>query len=190
MNFIVAFGFPAFALVCYIQKHWTFFFFFSPSSAHVCLVLESPIPQLFVLIFLHLHLCLLLLVLLYLIFCPSQLNQTCSFILQFMANCQSSIRTYKLRLFFWYYWVFVFLNAVECLGFCFDRFHLLVEFDEVKRSCRKRLDGHNRRRRKPQPDPLNAANLFTNHQGSSHKPIESSAYIYTTLFDERTDYMS
>nr|AGI62055.1 SQUAMOSA promoter-binding-like 7 [Erycina pusilla] len=32
------------------------------------------------------------------------------------------------------------------------RFHLLVEFDDVKRSCRKRLDGHNRRRRKPQPD--------------------------------------
>ncbi|CAA6667869.1 unnamed protein product [Spirodela intermedia] len=28
-------------------------------------------------------------------------------------------------------------------------FHLLAEFDEVKRSCRKRLDGHNRRRRKP-----------------------------------------
>lgn len=31
------------------------------------------------------------------------------------------------------------------------RFHSLVEFDEGKRSCRKRLDGHNRRRRKPQP---------------------------------------
>ncbi|CAL9122248.1 unnamed protein product [Musa textilis] len=30
-----------------------------------------------------------------------------------------------------------------------SRFHPLVEFDEVKRSCRKRLDGHNRRRRKP-----------------------------------------
>lgn len=31
------------------------------------------------------------------------------------------------------------------------RFHSLEEFDEGKRSCRKRLDGHNRRRRKPQP---------------------------------------
>lgn len=35
-----------------------------------------------------------------------------------------------------------------------SRFHSLGEFDEVKRSCRKRLDGHNRRRRKPQPESL------------------------------------
>ncbi|XP_077238353.1 uncharacterized protein LOC143879719 [Tasmannia lanceolata] len=32
-----------------------------------------------------------------------------------------------------------------------SRFHVLAEFDEVKRSCRKRLADHNRRRRKPQP---------------------------------------
>ncbi|KAH9536612.1 hypothetical protein CY35_16G009200 [Sphagnum magellanicum] len=32
-----------------------------------------------------------------------------------------------------------------------SRFHLLAEFDEGKRSCRKRLADHNRRRRKPQP---------------------------------------
>ncbi|XP_068653418.1 squamosa promoter-binding-like protein 8 [Aristolochia californica] len=31
-----------------------------------------------------------------------------------------------------------------------SRFHVLAEFDEVKRSCRKRLADHNRRRRKPQ----------------------------------------
>ncbi|XP_024467054.2 squamosa promoter-binding-like protein 6 isoform X1 [Populus trichocarpa] len=31
-----------------------------------------------------------------------------------------------------------------------SRFHLLVEFDDGKRSCRKRLAGHNERRRKPQ----------------------------------------
>lgn len=30
------------------------------------------------------------------------------------------------------------------------RFHLLGEFDDGKRSCRKRLADHNRRRRKPQ----------------------------------------
>lgn len=30
-----------------------------------------------------------------------------------------------------------------------DRFHVLTEFDEAKRSCRKRLAEHNRRRRKP-----------------------------------------
>ncbi|CAI9785064.1 unnamed protein product [Fraxinus pennsylvanica] len=42
------------------------------------------------------------------------------------------------------------------LRFCqqCSRFHSLIEFDEGKRSCRKRLDGHNRRRRKPQPDPV------------------------------------
>ncbi|CAL0323283.1 unnamed protein product [Lupinus luteus] len=32
-----------------------------------------------------------------------------------------------------------------------SRFHALGEFDDVKRSCRKRLDGHNKRRRKPRP---------------------------------------
>jgi hypothetical protein len=36
-----------------------------------------------------------------------------------------------------------------------SRFHFLVEFDEGKRSCRKRLADHNRRRRKPQPSALN-----------------------------------
>lgn len=32
-----------------------------------------------------------------------------------------------------------------------SRFHSLLEFDDGKRSCRKRLADHNRRRRKPQP---------------------------------------
>ncbi|KAE9588883.1 putative transcription factor SBP family [Lupinus albus] len=35
-----------------------------------------------------------------------------------------------------------------------SRFHALGEFDDIKRSCRKRLDGHNRRRRKPQPPSI------------------------------------
>ncbi|XP_074571399.1 squamosa promoter-binding-like protein 16 [Curcuma longa] len=48
-----------------------------------------------------------------------------------------------------------------------SRFHQLVEFDEVKRSCRKRLDGHNRRRRKPQPESINpAGGAFANNHGS------------------------
>ena len=33
----------------------------------------------------------------------------------------------------------------------FDRFHVTSEFDEKKRSCRKSLADHNRRRRKRQP---------------------------------------
>ncbi|KAG0616088.1 hypothetical protein M758_5G089400 [Ceratodon purpureus] len=33
-----------------------------------------------------------------------------------------------------------------------SRFHVLSEFDEGKRSCRRRLAGHNERRRKPHPE--------------------------------------
>ncbi|XP_019053921.1 PREDICTED: squamosa promoter-binding-like protein 6 isoform X2 [Nelumbo nucifera] len=45
----------------------------------------------------------------------------------------------------------VIVNGVE-QRFCqqCSRFHLLSEFDDGKRSCRKRLAGHNERRRKPQ----------------------------------------
>ncbi|KAI4335072.1 hypothetical protein L6164_013753 [Bauhinia variegata] len=35
-----------------------------------------------------------------------------------------------------------------------SRFHVLQEFDEGKRSCRRRLAGHNRRRRKTHPDTV------------------------------------
>ncbi|MCO5580654.1 hypothetical protein L7F22_034524 [Adiantum nelumboides] len=40
-----------------------------------------------------------------------------------------------------------------------SRFHVLSEFDEGKRSCRRRLAGHNERRRKPQPEPFSYAYL-------------------------------
>ncbi|KAF5443564.1 hypothetical protein F2P56_036110 [Juglans regia] len=49
------------------------------------------------------------------------------------------------------------------LRFCqqCSRFHSLSEFDEKKRSCRRRLSDHNARRRKPQPEAvhLNPARL-------------------------------
>ncbi|KAI3777674.1 hypothetical protein L1987_47475 [Smallanthus sonchifolius] len=50
----------------------------------------------------------------------------------------------------------------QSLRFCqqCSRFHSLEEFNEGKRSCRKRLDGHNRRRRKPRPY------LFSPHNGA------------------------
>ena len=50
---------------------------------------------------------------------------------------------------------------------CCCRFHSLGEFDEVKRSCRKRLDGHNRRRRKPQPPSflMTAEKFMYNYKG-------------------------
>ncbi|XWS60246.1 hypothetical protein CRYUN_Cryun07bG0019600 [Craigia yunnanensis] len=57
-------------------------------------------------------------------------------------------------------------------------FHSLEEFDEGKRSCRKRLDGHNRRRRKPQPDPLSrSGSHFSNYQGTQMLSF-SSLHVY------------
>nr|AVV48335.1 squamosa promoter binding-like protein [Litchi chinensis] len=59
-----------------------------------------------------------------------------------------------------------------------SRFHSLEEFDEGKRSCRKRLDGHNRRRRKPQPDPLARSGRFlASYQGAQLLPF-SSSHVY------------
>ncbi|XP_022725918.1 squamosa promoter-binding-like protein 16 [Durio zibethinus] len=62
-----------------------------------------------------------------------------------------------------------------------SRFHSLVEFDEGKRSCRKRLDGHNRRRRKPQPDSLsvNSGRFLSNHPGTRYLPF-SSPQMFST----------
>ncbi|WVZ75754.1 hypothetical protein U9M48_023786 [Paspalum notatum var. saurae] len=37
------------------------------------------------------------------------------------------------------------------------RSYLLVEFDDARHSCRKRLDRHNCRCRKPQPDAMSSA---------------------------------
>ncbi|XVF02790.1 hypothetical protein REPUB_Repub04eG0204600 [Reevesia pubescens] len=56
-----------------------------------------------------------------------------------------------------------------------SRFHSLVEFDEGKRSCRKRLDGHNRRRRKPQPDSLsvNSGRFLSNHPDTRYLPFSN-----------------
>ncbi|GMI75139.1 hypothetical protein HRI_001183200 [Hibiscus trionum] len=63
-----------------------------------------------------------------------------------------------------------------------SRFHSLVEFDEGKRSCRKRLDGHNRRRRKPQPDALsiNSGRFLPNHPGTRYLHFNSPQIFPTT----------
>ncbi|XP_027364302.1 squamosa promoter-binding-like protein 9 [Abrus precatorius] len=47
-----------------------------------------------------------------------------------------------------------------------SRFHLLSEFDQGKRSCRRRLAGHNERRRKPHP-----SSLLTSHFARLSSPI-------------------
>ncbi|KAG8487982.1 hypothetical protein CXB51_018525 [Gossypium anomalum] len=64
----------------------------------------------------------------------------------------------------------VFINGKK-QRFCqqCSRFHSLEEFDERKRSCRKRLEGHNRRRRKPQsmyPLSLMRPGTYSDHQGT------------------------
>ncbi|KAL2903832.1 Squamosa promoter-binding-like protein 16 [Bienertia sinuspersici] len=68
-----------------------------------------------------------------------------------------------------------------------SRFHSLGEFDEGKRSCRKRLEGHNRRRRKPQPEPLpmSHGNFLSASQGSrflafSNQPMIPATSVVTT----------
>ncbi|KAJ8620425.1 hypothetical protein MRB53_028954 [Persea americana] len=53
-----------------------------------------------------------------------------------------------------------------------SRFHLIQEFDEGKRSCRRRLAGHNRRRRKSHPDTAG---------GSSLNDDRSSSYLLISL---------
>lgn len=60
-----------------------------------------------------------------------------------------------------------------------SRFHSLGEFDEGKRSCRKRLEGHNRRRRKPQPDsmPIKPGNFLSGSRGSRFLAFSSSPMI-------------
>ncbi|KAL2935398.1 Squamosa promoter-binding-like protein 6 [Bienertia sinuspersici] len=68
----------------------------------------------------------------------------------------------------------VIVNGVE-KRFCqqCSRFHLLGEFDDGKRSCRKRLAGHNERRRKPQVG-------FSNRNGRSlHSYTGSNFQMYT-----------
>ncbi|KAF5732230.1 Squamosa promoter-binding protein isoform 1 [Tripterygium wilfordii] len=56
-------------------------------------------------------------------------------------------------------------------------FHSLEEFDEDKRSCRKRLDGHNRRRRKPQPDPITrSGSILSNYQGACLLPLSNATF--------------
>ncbi|XP_042437113.1 squamosa promoter-binding-like protein 1 [Zingiber officinale] len=59
-------------------------------------------------------------------------------------------------------------NAIQRFCQQCSRFHLLEEFDEGKRSCRRRLAGHNKRRRKRQPDAIATANPSTDEQTSGY----------------------
>ncbi|GER50470.1 squamosa promoter binding protein [Striga asiatica] len=52
-----------------------------------------------------------------------------------------------------------------------SRFHSLSEFDEGKRSCRKRLAGHNERRRKPQFESYFGSSYFQTNASSKTSSI-------------------
>ncbi|XP_016899321.2 squamosa promoter-binding-like protein 12 [Cucumis melo] len=72
----------------------------------------------------------------------------------------------------------VIVNGIE-QRFCqqCSRFHLLVEFDDGKRSCRKRLAGHNERRRKPQ---------VSFHSGRAQRLLQPYNGIGDGRFQEKT----
>ncbi|KAK6151260.1 hypothetical protein DH2020_013895 [Rehmannia glutinosa] len=68
-----------------------------------------------------------------------------------------------------------------------SRFHQLPEFDQGKRSCRRRLAGHNERRRKPPPGPLLSSrygnlspSAFDNHSKTGGFVMDFSGYSTVT----------
>ncbi|KAL8249959.1 hypothetical protein R6Q59_006827 [Mikania micrantha] len=63
------------------------------------------------------------------------------------------------------------------------RFHSLAEFDEKKRSCRRRLSDHNARRRKPQQETIqfDSTNLSSSFFGGGQQlSFQSSPAINST----------
>ncbi|XP_050218750.1 squamosa promoter-binding-like protein 1 [Mercurialis annua] len=67
-----------------------------------------------------------------------------------------------------------------------SRFHLLQEFDEGKRSCRRRLAGHNKRRRKTHPENLANGGSLNDEKGSSYLLI-SLLRILSNLHTNSSD---
>ncbi|XP_065859846.1 squamosa promoter-binding-like protein 1 isoform X2 [Euphorbia lathyris] len=70
-----------------------------------------------------------------------------------------------------------------------SRFHVLQEFDEGKRSCRRRLAGHNKRRRKTNPDPVVNRSALNDEQTSSYLLI-SLLKILSNMHSNRSDQLS
>ncbi|XP_016512846.1 squamosa promoter-binding-like protein 12 [Nicotiana tabacum] len=67
-----------------------------------------------------------------------------------------------------------------------SRFHVLQEFDEGKRSCRRRLAGHNRRRRKTHPENVaNGASM--NDEGGSNYLLISLLRILANVQSNSSD---
>lgn len=69
-----------------------------------------------------------------------------------------------------------------------SRFHLLQEFDEGKRSCRRRLAGHNKRRRKTHPENSNSG-VPVNDELSSSYLLISLLRILSNMNTNSSDQM-
>ncbi|KAL8100492.1 squamosa promoter-binding-like protein 1 isoform X2 [Apium graveolens] len=69
-----------------------------------------------------------------------------------------------------------------------SRFHLLQEFDEGKRSCRRRLAGHNKRRRKTHPENSNSG-VPANDELSSSYLLISLLRILSNMHTNSSDQM-
>ncbi|KAK9747565.1 hypothetical protein RND81_02G000800 [Saponaria officinalis] len=67
-----------------------------------------------------------------------------------------------------------------------SRFHLLQEFDEGKRSCRRRLAGHNKRRRKTQPDLVVHGNSITDDHTNNVLLISLLKILSNIHFNNRS----
>lgn len=86
----------------------------------------------------------------------------------------------------------VIVNGVE-QRFCqqCSRFHLVTEFDDGKRSCRRRLAGHNERRRKPQFDYMTSKQhkILQSYQGTNNFSFQD-IFQSGILFPEKHDQIS
>lgn len=77
---------------------------------------------------------------------------------------------------------FTFFHLFQTGCSCVCRFHVLTEFDEEKRSCRRRLAGHNERRRKPHVDAHHGIGLRSPsplHSDTSSLGIDGSSLYLT-----------
>ncbi|OAY48854.1 squamosa promoter-binding-like protein 1 [Manihot esculenta] len=70
-----------------------------------------------------------------------------------------------------------------------SRFHVLQEFDEGKRSCRRRLAGHNKRRRKTNPEAAGNGSSLNDDQTTSYLLI-SLLRILSNMHSNRSDQVT
>ncbi|KAB5527320.1 hypothetical protein DKX38_021167 [Salix brachista] len=77
-------------------------------------------------------------------------------------------------------------NAMQRFCQQCSRFHVLQEFDEGKRSCRRRLAGHNKRRRKTNPDAVGNGSSMNDDQTSGYLLI-SLLRILSNMHSNRSD---